>query len=150
MKYAFIVLLISIVSCKAQKDAPAQSDPDIVLVAQDAFSGILEYEAAVIKDAKSLNKLYARINRTRKPGLPVPQIDFSQEMVVAVCLGAQNGNPTPIITRAGESGSEGALLVELAKPSKENDIQTTVVSYPFYIYKMPFSAKKMEVQKKNW
>ena len=39
---------------------------------------------------KTLRSFYSRINRTRKPGLPLPNIDFTKEMVLIHCSGSQN------------------------------------------------------------
>ena len=60
---------------------------NLVLADFDSFSNVEVYETTVIKDAKSLSKFYAGINKTRKPGLPVPIVDFSKEMAILVCLG---------------------------------------------------------------
>ena len=99
-------VIVSLVSCKAQNTIPKQSpqqDADIELIDQDGYSGILEYETIVIKDAKSLNKFYSKINRTRKPGLPVPMVDFSKNMIVVVCMGKQKGEKLPVLSKAETS-----------------------------------------------
>ncbi len=137
-------------SCKAQKETPSQGDPDIVLVAQDGFSGITEYEAGAIKDVKSLNKFYSRINRTRKPGLPIPVVDFSTEMVIVVCLGAQKQEMAPVLTRLDESDTALSLTLELSSVPAEKNQVAEMISYPFYIYKMPRTSKKLDIHKKGW
>ncbi|TMU56181.1 hypothetical protein [Flagellimonas algicola] len=146
MKYTLLIILVCMASCKAQKEGQSQGDPDIVLIAQDGFSGIQEYEAAAIKDTKSLNKFYSRINRTRKPGLPVPVVDFSQEMVVVICLGDSKGQPKPSLARVTETDTDMSLALDLGNASKE-EIQTTVISNPFYVFKMPLTTKKVDIQK---
>ncbi|MCL6266253.1 hypothetical protein [Flagellimonas myxillae] len=150
MRYVLVPILVCIMSCKVQKEAQPQGDPDIVLVAQDGFSGILDYEAGVIRDVKSLNKFYSRINRTRKPGLPVPTIDFSKEMVVVLCLGSQKGEKVPVLSRSNESETGVSLALELSNNASDKGLESEVVSYPFYVYKMPLSSKKMDIQKKGW
>ena len=150
MRYALLIILVCMASCKAQKEGQTQNDPDIVLIAEDGFSGILDYEASVIKDAKSLHKFYSRVNRTRKPGLPVPAVDFTQDMVIVVCLGEQSGQPVPVLTRMSETETDLSLALGLTDPASEGEIRTTVMSNPFYLYKMPLSSKKMEIHKKDW
>ncbi|HKL90745.1 MAG TPA: hypothetical protein VJ880_06160, partial [Allomuricauda sp.] len=69
-----------LLSCKAQKEDAAsvgEEIEDLVLVDHDNFINIDSFETRVIRDAKSLRKFYAQINQTRKPGLPVPMVDFS-------------------------------------------------------------------------
>jgi len=146
VKHALWIIIVCMVSCKAQKEGQFQGDPDIVLIAQDGFSGIQEYETSVIKDAKSLNKFYSRINRTRKPGLPVPTMDFSKDMVIAVCLGDRTGQPTPLLYRLSETDSDISLALDLGNISKE-EIQLTVISNPFYLFKMPLTTKKVDIQR---
>lgn len=128
----------------------AQTDADIVLVAEDGYSGIPEYEASTIRDAKSLNKFYSRINRTRKPGLPVPVVDFSKEMVIVVCLGEQKGGQNPVLNKSTET-EEGVTLSLQLVPQKTKDSESQqLVSYPFYVYKMPLTTKKVDINKAGW
>lgn len=139
-------------SCKAQKEVNTelQSDSNLILVAEDGYSGIMEYEASTIRDAKSLNKFYSRINRTRKPGLPVPQIDFSKEMVIVVCMGEQEGNMIPIIRKSSEDENHISYLVGRGTKTMANSESQNVTSYPFYIYKAPSSSKEVTLEKANW
>lgn len=139
-------------SCKAQKEVNTdlQSDSNLILVAEDGHSGIMEYEALTIRDAKSLNKFYSRINRTRKPGLPVPQIDFSKEMVIVVCMGEQEGNAFPIIRKSSEDENHISYLVGRGTKTMANSESQNVTSYPFYIYKAPSSSKEVTLEKADW
>lgn len=144
VKYNAFVLMWLLSACKAQENGSAKvvqeaQEQAYVLIDNNAYSGISEYGTEVIRDSKSLSAFYSKINRTRKPGLPVPNIDFSKEMVVAVCMGAQKGEQVPILKKIAETGSELSLILKLSSGNKE-DIR--VVSYPFYIYKIPYSSKK--------
>ena len=59
-----------------------QEIKDLVLIDHDNFSTITDYEVRVIQDQKSLQKFYTKITMTRKPGLPVPMVDFSKDMLI--------------------------------------------------------------------
>ncbi|SHH09977.1 hypothetical protein [Flagellimonas flava] len=152
MRNVILLVMACMASCKAQKEVNTefQSDSNLILVAEDGYSGIMEYEASTIRDAKSLNKFYSRINRTRKPGLPVPQIDFSKEMVIVVCMGEQEGNMIPIIRKSSEDENHISYLVGRGTKTKANSESQNVTSYPFYIYKAPRSPKEIELEKTNW
>ncbi len=140
-------------SCKAQKEGQSISGEemkDLVLIAQDHYSGILEYDTQVIKDAKSLHKFYAQINKTRKPGLPVPVIDFSKETVIVICMGQQKGEIEPKLSKTEESESNIIIAVELLK---NNDFKKDVnasIFHSFYVYKIPNTSKKIDFQKLGW
>lgn len=149
MKYLLLIAVVCMASCKAQKEGQgSDQDSDIVLIAEDAYSGIATYESAIITDAKALSKFYSRINRTRKPGLPVPQVDFSSEMVVVVCMGEQKGAKTPVLNRYNESENQLSLTLKPSMDSSQDGLE--VISSPFYVYKMPSTPKKVEIQKKGW
>lgn len=122
----------------------------MVLIAQDAYSGIEAYEAAVITDAKSLGKFYTRINRTRKPGLPVPEIDFSKEIVVVICLGELQGEKTPKLSKIEESENEVSIAVRLDEATNEKEATSLAISSPFYVYKMQHTAKTIHLEKEGF
>jgi len=142
------LLLICLLSCKAQS-LYGEKMEDLILIAQDGYSGISEYETSVIKDKKSLNKFYAQINKTRKPGLPAPTVDFSKEMLLVVCLGEIQGQRDPMLSQIEQTDDVLSIAVELStiKKSTEN---SQVISYPFYVYKMPLVSKEISFKKIGW
>lgn len=148
MRYAvYLLMLIGLLSCKAQS-LYGEKMEDLVLVAHDGYSGIPEYETKVIQDTKSLNKFYAQINKTRKPGLPVPIIDFSTETVLVVCLGELQGEKEPLLSRIQQTEDELLMAIELSAPAKKGESQA--VSHPFYLYKMPHTSKEIYFKKVGW
>jgi len=148
MRYAVsLLMLIGLLSCKAQS-LYGEKMEDLVLVTHDGYSGIPEYETKVIQDTKSLNKFYAQINKTRKPGLPVPIIDFSTETVLVVCLGELQGEKEPLLSRIQQTEDELLMAIELSAPAKKGESQA--VSHPFYLYKMPHTSKEIYFKKVGW
>ena len=149
-----LLMLISLVcclfSCKAQKELAGEKMEDLVLVTEHGYSGITEYETTIIDNTKSLNKFYSKINKTRKPGLPVPMIDFSKEMVIAVCLGTQKGEKRPLLSKINETTETLTIAVELSDPEEARENENLPISSPFYLYKMPVSTKTFTFQKVGW
>lgn len=152
LRHFIIIALMCLVSCKAQKESQLNSGNmgEMTLIAQDRYSGIDKYETMVVRDTKSLNKFYARINKTRKPGLPVPVIDFSQEMVLVVCLGEQKGQMIPKFSKTEESESEILITIEMVLPKEVKSSENQIVSYPFYVYKVPHTSKTLSLEKLGW
>ncbi len=152
MRHFVLILFICLTSCKAQKETQLDSGEkdDMILIAQDGYSGIAEYETMVVRDVKSLNKFYATINKTRKPGLPVPVIDFSKEMALIVCLGEQKGLKTPELSKTIESENEVLITIEMVPPNETKNTENQFVSYPFYVYKVPYTSKVISFQKMGW
>ena len=119
----------------------------MVLVDHDNFTNIDSFETRVIRDAKSLRKFYSQINQTRKPGLPVPMVDFSQHILVLVCLGEQQGETVPLISKLKETEVELTMAVELSKKSSKGDMSNQMVYFPFYLYKLPLVDKTITFQR---
>ncbi|RIV30517.1 hypothetical protein D2V08_15615 [Flagellimonas lutimaris] len=137
-------------SCKAQKDEQSlvgEKIEDMELVDHDDFTNIEAFDTRVIRDGKSLRKFYAEINKTRKPGLPVPIIDFSKETVILVCLGEQRGRKTPMLSKLKETDNEISIAVEIIKEKQQKESTIQSIYFPFYLYKMPLVDKTITFQK---
>ena len=141
--------MICLISCKAQKEAsPAGEEiAGLVLVDHDNFTNMDSFETRVIRDGKSLRKIYAQINQTRKPGLPVPMVDFKNETVILVCLGEQQGETSPVLSKLNETESEISVAVELLKKERKGGVSIQPVYFPFYLYKMPLVDKTLTFQR---
>ena len=145
----FIISVVCLVSCKAQKEVKPVGEQmeDLVLIEQDNFSSIESFETRVIRDAKSLRKFYMEINKTRKPGLPVPIIDFSKEMVLLVCAGEQSEEKAVHLSKLKETATELSVAVQMWDKEKKGDMAILPVYYPFYLYKLPITDKSIDFQK---
>lgn len=146
-RLAFLILLLGMLSCKSQKrhHMTNSADDGLTLLVEDGYSGLEGFESMVVRDQKTLNSFFAKINRTRKPGIPVPEVDFTKEMVVVVCAGEQEGIGMPKLSKATENEEEIVLAIEnLNPPNKKNN---SLISSPFCVYKMPLSDKKVTFQK---
>lgn len=146
MKYFLLLSFVCLLSCKAQKQLGDEIE-GLVLVEQDGYSGIETFEAKVIRDTKSLNKFYSQVNKTRKPGLPVPMVNFSQEMVLVVCLGEQQGEQAVLLSKSGETENELFIAVQLSDVNNGGSASAQAISFPFYLYKMPLTEKTITFQR---
>lgn len=151
MKTYLIGIVFILVSCHGQKKAIVKnsehnSNPDttLILLLQDEYSGFEVEETMVIKDQKRLNSFYSKLNKTRKPGLPVPLIDFSKEMVIVQCSGQKNYVALPTLSLSSETDSEIILATKTERETKDAPIN--VITNPFCIYKMPLSVKEIVIK----
>lgn len=151
MKSYLIGLVFILVSCNGQKKAGMKSsgsqsslESPLVLILQDEYGGFEVAETMVIKDQKRLKSFYSKINKTRKPGLPIPIIDFSKEQVIVQCNGEQNYAGLPALTLGSETDSEVILMVKTEKDAKAATI--AVMTNPFCVYKMPLTTKEVLVR----
>jgi len=152
MKYYLISIFFLLLSCNGQKklsvkneDSATGNDSSLELLLQDDYLGFEEEETIVIKDQKRLQRFYMKLNRTRKPGLPVPVIDFANEMVIVQCAGGQNQMGVQALSFLQETDAAVILKSELLfePSSKPSD---GVINHPFCLYKMPLNDKEVVVQ----
>ncbi|WP_139251994.1 hypothetical protein [Maribacter aquivivus] len=112
------------------------------LILNENYSGFEEEEYLLIKNQKELNAFYGKINRTRKPGLTPPSIDFNTEMILIWCGDSTASNYANL--QLNEKGDY--LVVHKLKATASKEENTFIVS-PFSMYKLPLSAKKLKIQK---
>ena len=142
--FVFITLvLILCLSCKAQKKAGTEEDriakdSVLTLVLCDDYGGSVIQEFQVIKDQKSLQKAFAKINITRKPGLPVPTLDFSKEIAVLASRGEANGS-SQLQLKFDTETSDQVIFGFSSSQESEN----TAITTPFCLYTMPFTQKEL-------
>ena len=136
MKIAVFCSLMLLASCKSKKDIP-QIDDRLVLLVEDAYFPVGTPELIVIKDAKTLNSFFSTVNKTRKPGIPVPKIDFSKDVVLIACMGKKSKEGQIVFnieTESPETVTINAKFVE-----KNNVLE----NFPFCVYKMERTSKEI-------
>ena len=140
-----VLLLTTLTSCLSQKsgkyfqNTPQESELQLLLEDSFFYSDSLIYE--VVNNEKDLQKFFARVNMTRKPGLPVPQVDFNKNDVLIVCFGKTNSNIFPKIHRVDEGTDK--IIYEV---SRNHGKKSSVISYPFQVFKMSKMNKKLIVK----
>lgn len=149
MRIFLVSLLLVCLSCKSQKKGNLNNEEKVqmekpILVMEDSFSNIDSSQISIITDQKALQKFFVQVNKTRKPGLPVPEVDFSKEMLILICAGEQQGTYEPNVTILELDDENLTINVERKLPS---DSLETAISTPFFLYKMPISEKKVTIRK---
>jgi hypothetical protein len=149
-----LILLICLlgISCSGQKgaskdkaDSTIQNSKELQLVLKDNYSGVEESVFQVVRDPKALRNFFIQINKTRKPGLPIPEVDFSKELLLIYCAG----------TTLGVGGTELFVIEDsqdnMVVGSKERIPSgkeiTNINTTPFIIYKMPLTPKEISFRK---
>ena len=95
-----ILILLAMMNCKSQKtdqaanDLKGQTSPGLTLLMSDNYGGTEHEEIQVIRSQGALDKFFIQINKTRKPGLTPPKVDFKKDMVIVYCSGKK-----PLIIR---------------------------------------------------
>lgn len=145
MKLTLIILSIILTNCNAHKKSSdlvgikndQNSKTGLTLIVKDFYSNIETPETLLITDSKRLQKFYSRINRTRKPGLPLPNIDFSTEMVLVRCSGIIEDGAMPSLYIVEETDT--TIVIGIQETDKVSS--SSAITTPFSLYKMPLTDK---------
>lgn len=145
-KFFYIVAVILFMgsSCKGQKNISSddtKSVSDMELIVTDNYSGSETEETQIITDQKSLESFYGKINRTRKPGLPIPEIDFTKEMILVWCAG-EGIQDIPQLSISKETTD----TYFVSKHTTVKKLKSTAVISPFSVYKLPKTSKKIVLE----
>ena len=138
--FLMITFSFASLSCQGNKVMadPNSNGTEMELLVQESYSGFEEERLFLIKDRSALGSFYGIINRTRKPGLVPPAVDFNKEMLLVWCGGetASSGLELKI------SSTEKQLKVQKIIPKKASPESRTLVR-PFRIYVVPLSSKTL-------
>ncbi|MGB5819479.1 MAG: hypothetical protein WBG90_08330 [Saonia sp.] len=151
-KQFLILICLVCISCKSSnkgvqhvENYALEQSNKLTLLLQDSYGGTDTAELIVIKNQKTFKSFFSKINRTRKPGLPVPEIDFTKDMVVVYCSGEVKGNAVPSLYATNETSEE--MILEVKENRNREEYSSTVISTPFCMYKMPLTPKKITLNK---
>lgn len=153
MKLFLIIISIVLVSCNSQKKAAmdaeklAQSESEnrLELVMQEEQSGFDTDEMLVIRDAKRLKSFFSKINRTRKPGLPVPAVDFLKDVIIIQCSEGKSLTNNASLFVLKETDTQVILNIQNLSNTKDTSKANGYGS--FSIYRMPTTTKEILLDK---
>ena len=146
MKYLTLLIIILTLGCKSKQDGLQKSgrtesvSEELTLVLSDNYGGAEQQEIQVIRTKGALKSFFTELNKTRKPGIPVPKIDFTKEMVVIYCSGKTSNAEIPGLYMVSESDDKLTLGVK-----KQNNQESTssAILVPFGLYKMALTDKEV-------
>ena len=153
MRTIILGLLMLAGTCGSQKDKTSDmnyqvsAENPLMLVLSDNYGGTETEELLVIRVYKTLRKFFTKVNMTRKPGLPVPEIDFNKEMVVVYCSGKTTDTDTPELKRMEDRDNKMVFARVIAANQKKDT--PTAVLMPFHLYKMPLTEKEISLSKEE-
>lgn len=138
------ILMFLSMACKSQNVrstslAMDQNNHSLIVLEEGGYFYTESTQTLIIQNKKSFDSLYAQLNKTRKPGLPVPIVDFKNETVLVVCMGEQKDVELPKLVILKEQIDAITIGVE----SFKNQSKKKVITYPFAIYKLNKTDKEI-------
>ncbi len=112
-----------------QVEKSTQELLEFTILLSDSQSNFAENTKIIVTSEEDLKSIFARINSTRKPGIPVPEVDFNQYEVVFYAQGevshGVNGLQVASVVK-----NEEEVVVNLAAEKPQGKYVTTVMSQP--------------------
>ena len=146
----YLLLLVAL-GCKSQEKGKkaatltSQEQPELTLLLSDNYGGTEMPDFRVIRDMKSLRQFFVQVNKTRKPGIPVPEIDFEQEMVLLYCTGKTTNASVPGLYL--EEDLPDQMVIGLKRESVKQKSGNEALMMPFSLYKVPLNDKEIVLNK---
>ncbi|MGB5236152.1 MAG: hypothetical protein WBM43_14730 [Flavobacteriaceae bacterium] len=145
---AFVLLVMG--ACKSQKknadmdSSETQQPGELTMVMSDLYGGTEGEEVQVLRSQGALDKFFININKTRKPGLNPPVIDFNENMVIVYCSGQTNNQSLPALWLTEDP--EQGMVVQKKQKNEAKDEESTAIVRPFGLYIMPLTEKEIKLQ----
>ena len=152
MQWNFCLFLLFI-ACKcpapaaASKNSQEPARPPLTHVLSENYGGSEEESLQIIRSQAGLKKFFAKVNQTRKPGIPLPKVNFEEQTVLVYCPGrTQNGESSGLeVTQMRED----KILVQPVLKNRQDKSTATAVTLPFELYTMPRTDMEIELQKRG-
>lgn len=141
--FIFSFLVVCLCSCKSQENVRQVNGENEVmeLILSGDYSGVEEEQLLKIDDQVAFEEFFGQINRTRKPGIPIPYIDFEKKSVLIRLKGTSTNNE-PDVT-LGRSSNDTLVLKKIISGSSK---ESTAVLTPFFIYSIPKTTKDLKIR----
>ncbi len=146
-KAALFIVLMLVLSCKSQEKGQNSTEMDstqqnnLSLLISESYGGTDLPEFQVIRKQAVLKRVFAEINKTRKPGIPMPYVDFQKEIVVIYCEGKIKGKSPRTLVMAGTSAD--TLFLKSEESTELSEGPSTAITMPFSLYKLPLTDKQI-------
>ncbi len=139
------VCCVLFLACKGQdKAANSKTQQDLEPLMSDTFYDTKGKTAFVIRSQKELQAFFVEVNKTRKPGLPLPKVDFKKQiMVVNTSVPTDTHSPLVVLK---DSADKLVLGVRVKKDKTTSGLKNQGVSKRFTIYVLPNNNKEILFQ----
>lgn len=145
-KIQLLLLLIVNLSCSTQKNKMTtmnNDSNDYEIILTENYGGFPQEKTILVNNKKALNQVYMQLNMMRKPGIPIPTIDFENHTVIAVFFGKRNkGGNKFEIQKIQQKETQINITIKETKP----EIASMAITHPSMFIKIPkIKAKTVSI-----
>lgn len=142
LKTLLLICVLTFVSCSAQKNNLNYASISFEKIESQSYGGYQHQHYLVITNINQLKKIYTQINLTRKPGLPLPTINFNNEIVVALFMGQKKTGGFKVEIDSLITYKDNSIDLFI-KSSAPKSMSTMAITQPFSLYKLNTSSTKI-------
>jgi len=147
MKICIVILcLINVVACGSSESATNDDEKRLGYeLLYQANEHTLSFPKLTIVNSKSdLYAVYNELNKTRMPGLPLPEANFSKETIVVFSYHIENDSSNDLEIEKTYA-NESTLKLKVKEILNLNQANNKVFKHPFFIIKIDGVYKNVEV-----
>ena len=119
---------------------------DFSTVARETHSAIQQAGCRVIEDNERFAALWAELYHSRRPELPMPDIDFERETLVAVFQGQQPTGGYAIEVEAVQRIGRRAVVYVAQTAPEPDDIVTMALTSPYHVVRFARQEGGVEIR----
>ncbi len=134
MKIYLILSIFFLFGCSASHKTIDKKKYTFETLIQGTHGGYETKQFLIIRDFKSLQKIYNQVNMFRRPGFPIPEINFEKEQIIALFMGKKNKRGYSISVQ--HIYDENNKITVLIKETKPEEMAIMAISQPFYFCTM--------------
>lgn len=158
----FILALFIIASCSTtnkglnssnmndnnENNTIAQNTTNYEIISEGPISGVNDAQIRVVKEKEGLKEIYEYLNENRSPSLLMPNIDFDEDIIVALFMGEKNYGGFKIsVDHIEENAKE--IIIHVKETAPSGKFATMVITQPYCIFKIKQTAKEIVFKKVN-
>lgn len=156
---AIILALFLIASCGSNKSINTpdmdkeqrtnhslQNEVAYEIISEGPISGVKEAQIRVVKEKEGLKEIYNYLNENRSPKLLEPNINFDEEVIIALFMGEKNYGGYKISVQQIKE-EEREIIVYVKETAPSGKYATTVITHPYSIFKMKKTTKEIVFKK---
>lgn len=139
MKYfikflSITLILVTITSCAIQ-NKNSNKEIKLELIESHSHGGFKSEQYHTVTNHIELKQLYTQLNLSRKPGLPIPEVNFETESIIAFFMGQKMSGGFSIKIDSIKQINKTNVEIKL-KETEPKDMATMAITSPFVVYKV--------------
>lgn len=133
-KLGIVVFTITLLSCGAKKQE-MEKEVSFEVIESQSQGGYKVGQYQTITNPLDLKSLYTQLNLSRKPGLPLPEVDFESESIIALFMGEKMSGGYGIKIKSIRRISTSKIEIQIEE-TEPGDMASMAITSPFSIYKV--------------